>query len=132
MKLRVVAVPLFIGLASSLLQVQAACAPRPLSREEARRLLSVVPAAAAAKRLGGRVDAMDWLPGPDFRNDVYYFFTALTDKKEVTVLENGLIGYFAINKTTGQGVEATSGTAVQSNALEAMQGKIRGQHCISS
>lgn len=131
MKLKVVAVPLFIGIASSLLQVQAACVPRPLSKEEARRLLSVVPAAAAAKRLGGRVDAMDWSPGPDFRNDLYYFFTVLTDKKQITILENGLIGYFAVNKTTGEVVEATSDARVESKTLETVQGKIRAQHCIS-
>ena len=126
MKLIVVAAALF-----SLLQVQAACVPRPLLNEEARRLLSMVPMADAAKRLGSRIDAMDWLPGSDFRNDVYYFYTVVTDKKQVTILENGLIGYFAVNKTTGEVMEATSDKRVESKALETMQGKIRAQHCIS-
>ena len=74
---------------------------------------------------------MDWSPGPDFRNDVYYFYTVLTDKKQVTLLENGLIGYLAVNKTTGEVVEGTSDARVESKALEKMQGKIRAQHCIS-
>ncbi len=109
MRLKVVAVPLFIGLASSLLQAQAACLPRQLSKQEARRLVSIVPAAEAAKRLGGRIDAMDWFPGADFRNDVYYFYVVLTDKKQVTVLDNGLIGYFAVNKKTGEVMETILG-----------------------
>lgn len=131
MKVKVVAVLLFIGLVSSALQAQAACVPSPLSPAEARRLLSMVPAADAAKRLGGRIEAMNWSPGSDFRNDVYYFYTVLTDKKQVTILENGLIGYFAVNKTTGEVVEATLDARVESKALEAIQRKIRAQHCIS-
>ena len=89
MKLKIVAVPLFIVLASSLLQAQAACVPRLLSKQEARRLISTVPATDAAKRLGGRIDVIDWFPGADFRNDVYYFYTLLTEKKQVTALEMG-------------------------------------------
>jgi hypothetical protein len=117
--------------ASSAVGAQAACVPKPLSREEARHLLTVIPAIDAAKRLGGRIDATDWSPGSDFRNDIYYFYMVLTNKRQVTLLDNGLIGYFAVNKRTAQVVETTSGAPVQSKALETMQTEIRSQHCIS-
>ncbi len=58
------------------------------------------------------------------------FYTVLTNKKQLTLLDNGLIGYFAVNKRTGQVVETASGALVQSKA-ETLQIEIRSQHCIS-
>jgi hypothetical protein len=108
-----------------------ACAPSLLSKDESQRLLSVIPAAESARRLGGRVDAVDWTRGAEFRNDVYYFYMLLTDRKQATLLDNGLIGYFAVNKRTGSVVEAASGATVQGKALAMRQAEIRTRHCVT-
>jgi hypothetical protein len=113
--------------------IYAQCGPSALSRKEAQSLLEVIPGALAAEHSGGKLSAVDWSPGSGYRLDAFYFYELLSTKSlKTTPLENGVIGYFGVNKTTGQIVELNSArSSVQGAALTRMQNKIRLKHCIS-
>ena len=88
---------------------QKPCPATPLSKKEAVDLLRFIPAAQAAQQIGGSISAVDWSPGYTFRDDVYYFFMLLSTKSPPgSPLDNGMLGYFGVNKMTGQVVELNS------------------------
>lgn len=111
---------------------QTTCSPSVLSRHEAQGLLRVIPEALAASKVGGKLSVVDWSPGPHYRLDEFYFYELLSTKSPPTTpLGNGVIGYFGVNKFTGQVVELNSpDPAVQGTNLERMQTRLRAQHCI--
>ncbi len=48
-----------------------ACTPSRIARDEAERLLAVVPAALDAELAGGRVALVRWYPGPSYRAETF-------------------------------------------------------------
>jgi len=88
-----------------------------------------IPAALTAHAAGGHVDARP--SGPESK--LFYTFMLLTDGKEPpTLLDNGLIGYFAVNRITGRVVEAVVGEeSMRGETLENLQLRLRHAHCIS-
>lgn len=104
------------------------CVATPLSRKEAERLVLSVPDALVAKKMGGKLSAMEYKPPQS--NDVFYYFTLLsTVSTPTTPLNNGMLGYFSVNKLTGRVVNVADEDTV-SKELEKLQAKLRAKHCI--
>jgi hypothetical protein len=112
---------------------QVSCTPSSISSSEAKRLLKLVPEALAARRIGGQLSVVDWSPGNSYRTENFYFYELLSTKStDTTPLDNGMLGYFGVNKQTGQVVELNSEkTAVEGTDLRRLQIRFRKEHCIS-
>jgi hypothetical protein len=111
---------------------QTSCSPTLLSPNEARTLLKAISEAVSAKRIGGKLQIVDWSPGSSYRTESFYFYELLSTKStETTPLENGVLGYFGVNKTTGQVVELNSDNpSVEGTELKGLQVRFRKEHCI--
>ena len=111
---------------------QAACSPSSLSPNEAKNLLKLTPQALAAKRIGGQLSVVDWSPGSGYRTESFYFYELLSTKStDTTPLDNGMLGYFGVNKRTGQVVELNSEkAAIEGTELRRLQVRFRKEHCI--
>jgi len=96
-------------------------------------LLGVIPQGLAAKHVGGKLSIVVWSPGANYRLDEFYFYEVLSTKSTTTnSLGNGVIGYFGVNKTTGQVVELNSTEpSVKGAELEKMQSRLRAKRCVS-
>ena len=104
------------------------CVATPLSRKEAERLVLSIPDALAAKKMGGKLSAME--SQPPHSNDSFYYFTLLsTISAPTTPLNNGMLGYFSVNKVTGRVVNVADEDTV-GKELEKLQAKLRAKHCI--
>ncbi len=93
-------------------------------------MVELIPAARYARKTGGTISALDWRPGYDYRDDIYYFFVVFTYPPTGTPLDNGLLGYFGVNKVTGEVVDLNE-ELVHDPALNEMQKKLRTKHCVS-
>jgi len=112
---------------------QTGCSPAPLSQDDARNLVRLIPDALAAQRIGGKLTVIDWKPGHDYREDVFFFFELLSTKSlPTTPLDNGVLGYFGVNRTTGEVVQLDSDTWIKGATLKRLQDKLRASHCISA
>lgn len=113
---------------------QAQCSATRLSTKEAESLLRVTPGALEAKRLDGKLSIVLWSPGASYRTDEFYFYQLLSSKSlPTTPLDNGMIGYFGVNKVTGQVVEMNSDKpSVEGTELSRVQQAVRAKHCIGS
>ena len=115
----------FIGIASA---GTSSCVATPLSRKEAERLVLSVPDAFVSKKMGGKLSAIEYKP--PHSNDAFYYFTLLsTVSTPTTPLNNGMLGYFSVNKLTGRVVNVAGEDAV-GKELEGIQAKLRAKHCI--
>jgi len=95
-------------------------------------LLNKIPQAVAAKRIGGKLSIVDWSPGSGYRTETFYFYELLSTKStETTPLDNGVLGYFGVNKRTGQVVESNSEKpSVDGSELRKLQVRLRQKHCV--
>ncbi len=109
------------------------CTNSPFTRDEARDLVKAVPDAIASKKMGGELSAVDWTPPTGYNKEKFYLFELLTTKSlPTTPLGNGVVGYFGVNKATGQVVELNSDKpAVLGPELKRLQQKLRTKHCVS-
>jgi len=112
--------------------IYAQCRPTALSQREGQQLLEAIPQALAAQHAGGKLSVVEWNPGSGYRAEVFYLYMLLSTKSlPTTPLDNGVLGYFGVNKTTGEVVELNSGKpSVQGTTLMKLQKKIRASHCI--
>jgi len=132
--LRLVA-PLAFLLAAPGVMSQTHCSAVPFSPDEARSLLRAIPDALAAKHIGGKLSTVEWRPpGSGYRVENFFLFELLSTKSlPTTPLNNGVLGYYGVNKTTGDVVELNSDkNPIQGHALKLMQDKLRALHCVSS
>lgn len=108
------------------------CTPSEISGTEAEKVLGSIPAALAAKYSGGTLSFVKWDPGSDFRSGQFYFFQLLSSSTSDTPLDNGMIGYFGVNKRTGEVVELNSDKPhVDGTELQRVQKALRIKHCIT-
>jgi hypothetical protein len=126
---------LLLVLLSALLvpnSVDAQCSLSAFSQKEARSLLEVIPDALAARHLGGKLSVVDWDAGSNYRTDFFYLYEVLSTKSPpLTPLDNGVLGYFGVNKSTGEVVELNSASnPVQGMTLSKMQESLRAKHCV--
>lgn len=115
-------------------QSKTSCTATPFSREEAKYLLTFIPQAVIARRAGSKIEAVNWNPGPSYRKDLFFFYLLLASGSgmHTTMLDNGVIGYFAVNKVTGRVVGGPSGDqTIEGEALMRVQTKLRTEHCIN-
>jgi hypothetical protein len=130
----VMALLLCIGLAVPYrAECQSSCSPTPLSSSEAKELLNAIPQALAAKHISGKISIIDWSPGESYRTESFYFYEVLSTKStETTPLNNGVLGYFGVNRTTGQVVELNSAEpSANGSKLTKLQERLRKKHCVS-
>lgn len=118
---------------SRVASTQATCSPTPITPQEARQLLHAIPQAKASQRIGGAISIVDWTPGAGYRTERFYLFEVLSTKSTTTTpLDNGVIGYFGVNKATGQIVELNSeAPSVEGKQLRRLQDMMRAKHCVS-
>jgi hypothetical protein len=111
---------------------QPSCSPSLLSSNEAKTLLNAIPQALAARHIGGKISVVDWFPGASYRTENFYFYEVLSTKStETTPLDNGVLGYFGVNKATGQVVELNSEKpSVEAPELKRLQRRYRQAHCV--
>lgn len=113
-------------------QVIRACSPSRLTDDDAQILLYVTPAAVAVRRVGTDVDIQRSRPTPQFPADDF-FVAALVSQKptDQSVLGNGILGYYAVDKRTGE-VESTGDfRPVKGKELGRVQVWLRHSHCIT-
>ena len=112
--------------------LEKACTPSDISRTEAEKVLGSIPAALEAKHSGGTLSFVRWDPGSDFRSGRFYFFQLLSSTTSETPLDNGMIGYFGVNKKTGEVVELNSAKPhVDGTELQRLQKALRAKHCVT-
>jgi hypothetical protein len=111
----------------------ACSSPSRLTDDEARTLLYVTPAAVLARRAGTDVDLERSEPTREFPA-VDYFVAAIVSRKPTagTVLGNGILGYFAVDKRTGSVESVGDFTPVEGKELARVQKWMRHAHCIKS
>jgi hypothetical protein len=109
----------------------ARCASSRLTDDDARILLYVSPAAVDARRAGTDVDIEQSDPSEQFPASIYFVAAVVSQKPTSgSVLGNGILGYFAVDKRTAI-VESTSDfTPVEGKELMRIQGWMRHAHCI--
>jgi hypothetical protein len=123
---------LILGISLTQLAIaQPACsASSRLTDDDARILLYVTPAAVDARKAGTDIDIEKSEPSTQFpAND--FFVAALVSQKPTgaSVLGNGILGYFAVNKRTGE-VESTGDfTTVKGKELDRVRTWLLRAHC---
>lgn len=127
--------PLLIGCAAQSFAKDAlgsGCVATTVSREQAVVLLMQTPQAIAARKAGGKVEAIAWTPKEGYRRDAFYLFMLISTISPAGVpLSNGVLGYFGVNKASADVVEPDAdGAYVSGAALEAAQNVLRKKNCI--
>jgi hypothetical protein len=124
---------LLVGLQQSTAHCQSTCRATVLSRAEARKLVGSVHDAIVAQRQGGAVEADAWDPGSSYRRDIFeYFVLQVPADTAKTALDNGIIGYFAVNIRSGRVVNTVLGEEEGGDDLKKLQVSLRLKHCISA
>ena len=87
-----------------------------------------IPDALTAKEIGGKISAIEWKS--PHQSDLFYYFMLLSiASTPTTPLDNGMLGYFSVNKATGRVVNVADEETI-GKELEKLQAKLRAQHCI--
>jgi len=106
------------------------CTATPISQLEAQHLVTLIPQAVIAAGLGGKVEAKQYDPS-DGKDMFFYFMLLSSVSPPNTPLDNGMLGYYAVNKLSGQVIEAVVGAeTMRGQELERFQAKVRAKHCI--
>lgn len=104
-----------------------ACVATPVSKSEALKLVMSVPEAVAYRERGIKVTAVSWVSRHE--NDLFYSFMLLSSDTKNTLLNNGVIGYFYVNKGSARVVNV-AGREVTGKELGELQARYRLKHCI--
>ena len=105
------------------------CQPTEISRSEARSLVEAVPGNLAVEDRGGKLMIEGWEPDGG-RNDEFFFFGAWASEEGRTSADNGLMGYFNVNKRTARVSDGVLFDEIHGKELEKLQMKLRRKHCI--
>lgn len=109
------------------------CVPRAFSRVEAEGILRTIPQVLVLRPSADDPSLVEWSPGATYRTEDFFFFEVLASRRRATVLDNGVIGYFGVNKSTGEVLELNSPRRfVWGPALERLQNKLRAEHLRSA
>jgi hypothetical protein len=117
-------------LASGGQPAQAACTPRPLNRHEAIAALRLVPDAVLARREGATLSVYPWRIGPIQSGHLYWSFMLVREPPGHTFAENGILGYFSVDRRTARVTDVNS-NAVNSAALDRYRRRMLRTHCLS-
>lgn len=114
-------------------QAKKACSsPIHLSDDEAQILLYMTPEAIAARQAGTDVDIERSKPTKQYPAVDFFAATLVSQKPTAgSVLGNGMLGTFAVNRHTGE-VESTGDfTAVTGQELKRVRAWLLHAHCAS-
>ena len=110
----------------------ASCRASPLSKAESAAVLKFIPVATDASRNGGSLSVVPWKPQGGFRTDTFYLFRLLSSAGDNTPLGNGVLGYYGVNKWTGDVLELNSTSPfVVGGTLKRYQSKVIRNHCLA-
>lgn len=128
----IAALALLTSMPVSCVGLEKACTPSQISQPEAEKVLGSTPAALAARQSGGTLTFVGWDPGSDFRSERFYFFQLLSSSTSGSPLDNGMLGYFGVNKATAEVVELNSDKPhVEGAELQRVQKTLRTKHCVT-
>lgn len=108
---------------------EATCPARPLNQSEAMEALSYLPQSVAASRSGSRLELFPWQPGPSVRRDIFWLFL-VTQYPGGGTLDNGVLGYFGVNRWTAEVLDLNS-HRVEGPNLQAYQRRVTRSHCLN-
>jgi hypothetical protein len=108
----------------------AACSASQLSQVDAVDLVFSIPEVLQAKEMGGRVTPVVLHPG-NGEDTFFYFMLVSTVNTPAVALDNGLLGYFAVNKVSGRVIRTVDEVEVISDALKQKQIEVRHKHCVT-
>ena len=114
-----------------LAQAPSACSTSKLTDDDARILLYVTPAAVAARKAWTDVEMEQSNPSKQFPAGDY-FVAALVSRRptENSVLGNGILGNFAVDKRSAEVQSLGDFTPVRGRELQRVQSWMRHGHCI--
>jgi hypothetical protein len=124
---------LVVIVCSRLVQPQAPSAgsSSKLTDDDARILLYVTPTAVAARMAGTDVDVEESKPSKEFPAANYFVATLVSQRPtRDSVLGNGILGSFAVNKRSGAVESLANFTPVRGSELQRIQSWMRHGHCI--
>jgi hypothetical protein len=104
------------------------CAPTQLSAQDASDLVRALPVVQKLIHAGRAVTVLLYHPTNERR--ATFSFTVFTDATETTVLDNGLVGYYAVDAKSAVVLDVTDTEQMGDTAFKAAQIKLRAAHCI--
>lgn len=107
------------------------CTPSAITGAEAQELLRLLPSVANAIKVGATVSVLPYTP-KDANPSFIYFWISTNDDRVHTVLDNGLIGYFSVDRRTARVVNVADEDVVGEARFAAEQRRIRSRHCITA
>ena len=109
----------------------APCTATALSKAEARMLMLKIPEAILIRGTGGTVEPTDSDAKGTYPHSIFYNFMLQTSNTQGTLLDNGLIGYYAVNRISGGVVNLMLDPGeVLGPELTKAQLLLRKKHCI--
>jgi len=112
-------------------QAPSACSTSKLTDDDARILLYVTPAAVAARKAGTDVDVEESKPSKELPAPNYFVATLVSQRPtRDSVLGNGILGSFAVDKRSGAVESLSNFTPVRGSELQRVQSWMRHGHCI--
>lgn len=124
---------IFLACVPSLAQTSKPCtASIRLSDDEAQILLYMTPEAVADRKAGTDVDIERSAPTPQYP-EADFFSSTLVSRKPTSgsVLANGMLGTFAVNRHTGKVESTVDFTTVKGNELHRVRAWLLHAHCAS-
>jgi hypothetical protein len=107
------------------------CESTPLTQIEAKSLIELAPMILRSKRHGAKIDIIRWKPGKSVARAKFHTFMVATTEHRSTVLSNGLIGYFGVNKWTGDVLQLDNpGGPLIGKELSQAQAHLIRSHCL--
>lgn len=106
------------------------CKPYQMSETEASDLLLSLDVIAEARERGGTPGPISYIPGNNShpRTDRFYFFVIYAGGGA----DNGLLGYYAVDKVTGRVIDDVLLQDVTGKSLVEAQERLRTKHCVTA
>jgi len=112
-------------------QSQSACSPTQITRDEARQLLEATPDALWVRRRGGKISLDEYRDSSSYPPEKFYLYEMFSDKPSTTLLDNGIVGYFAVSKATGRvSWVVDPDEPFRGHELKRLLTRVRAKHCI--
>ncbi|MEO6216705.1 MAG: hypothetical protein ABIO86_11790 [Sphingomonas sp.] len=110
----------------------AKCKPTPITKGEAVNELKLMGYSLEVRQSGKSVSTVDWRPLSGYRVKSFFLFLVMAPKDQ-TPMENGIVGYYGVNKWTADVLEQNEdGTFETSGPLRRYQNFLRKKHCLST
>jgi hypothetical protein len=120
----------FAGIGSLTAEAAKPCTSvSPLSDDEAQILLYMTPISIAARQAGTDVDMERSDPTQQYPAAEFFVATLVSQDSSFSVLNNGILGEYAVNKHTGEVISMAAFTPVRGKALNRVRDWLLHAHC---